>query len=142
MTISKTVLAITSVFGGGGGTGGTPPNEKRTFKKWVDRLADALKRFAGKAVEALSAIVGIVVGAILSFLGIAVGFVVDNTWALIVFIAGLIDPCAFGEDVGAVPWYFYFCWIWVFWYFYLIRIWFLFIIMHHYTFYCRLLFIV
>ena len=52
----------------------------------VDRLADALKRLAGKAVEALPAIVGSVVGAILSFLGKAVG----HTWALIVFVVGLI----------------------------------------------------
>ena len=56
----------------------------------MDRLADALKRFAEKAVEALSAIVGSVVGAILSFLGKAVGFVAEHTWALIVFAVGLI----------------------------------------------------
>ena len=59
------------------------------MKKWLDRLADALKRLAGKSVEALPAIVGSVVGAILSFLGKAVGFVAEHTWALIVFVAGL-----------------------------------------------------
>ena len=37
------------------------------MKKWLDRLADALKRLAGKVVEALPAIVGSVVGVILSF---------------------------------------------------------------------------
>ena len=58
------------------------------MKKWLDRLADALKRLAGKSVEALPAIVGSVVGAILSFLGKAVGFVAEHTWALIV-VAGL-----------------------------------------------------
>ena len=41
-----------------------------------------LKRLAGKAVEALSAIVGSVVGTILSF--------PEHTWALIVFVAGLV----------------------------------------------------
>ena len=34
--------------------------------------------------------VGSVVGAILSFLGKAMGFVAEHTWALIVFVAGLV----------------------------------------------------
>ena len=90
MTISTIALAIAGVFGGrGGGTGGSAPKDKEILKKWLDRLADALKRLAGKAVEALPAIVGSVVGAILSFLGKAVGFVAEHTWALIVFVAGL-----------------------------------------------------
>ena len=87
MTISTIVLAITDVFGGSGGTAGSPPKDEGTLKKWLGRLANALKRLAGKAVEALSAIVGSVVGAILSFLGKAVGFVAKHTWALIVFVA-------------------------------------------------------
>ena len=90
MTISTIVLAVTGVFGGGGGTVGSPPKDRGTLKKWLDRLADALKRLSGKAVEALLAIVGSVVGAILSFLGKAVGFVAEHTWALIVFVVGLI----------------------------------------------------
>ena len=36
---------------------GSPPKVEGILKKWLDRLADALKRLAGKAVEALSAIV-------------------------------------------------------------------------------------
>ena len=91
MTISTIVLAITGVFGGGGGTGGPPPKDEGVLKKWLDRLANALKRFAGNAVEALPAIVGSVVGAILSFLGKAVGFVAEHTWTLIVFVAGLVS---------------------------------------------------
>ena len=75
MTISTIVLAITGVFGGGSGTGGSSPKNEGTLKKWLDRLADALKRLAGKAVEALPAIVGSVIGAILSVIGKAVGFV-------------------------------------------------------------------
>ena len=92
MTISTIVLAITGVFGGGGGAEGStsPPKDEGVLKKWLNRLADALKRLAGKAVEALPAIVGSVAGAILSFLGKAVGFVVKHTWALIVFAAGII----------------------------------------------------
>ena len=64
MTISTIVLAITGVFGGGGGTGGSPPKDKGVLKKWLDRLANALKRLAERAVETLPAIVGSVAGAI------------------------------------------------------------------------------
>ena len=60
------------------------------LKKWLGRLAEALKTLAGKVVEALPAIVGSIVGAILSFFGKVVGFVAENTWALIVFVPGLI----------------------------------------------------
>ena len=91
MTISTIVLVITGVLGGvGRGTGGSPPKDKGVLKKWLDRLANALKRLAGKVVEALPAIVEIVVGAILSFIGKAVGLVAGHTWALIVFVAGLV----------------------------------------------------
>ena len=91
MTIATIVLAITGVFGeGSGGAGGLPLKDNGTLKKWLDRLADTLKRLVGKAVEALPAIIGSVVGAILSFLGKTFEFVTDHTWALIIFIAGLI----------------------------------------------------
>ena len=33
------------------GTGGSPPKDKGVLKKWLDRLANALKRRAEKAVE-------------------------------------------------------------------------------------------
>ena len=89
MTISTIILAITGVFGGGEETRGSPPKDKRTLKKLLDRLADALKRLTEKAAKALSAIVGSVAGAILSFLGKAVGCVAEYTWALIVFVVGL-----------------------------------------------------
>ena len=90
MTISTIVLAITDIFGGDGRTGGSPPKDEGVLKKWLDRLAKALKRLAGKIVEALPAIVGSVVGAILSFPGKAAGIVVEHTWALITFVAGLV----------------------------------------------------
>ena len=67
------------------GAGGSPPKGKEVFKKWLDRLAHALKRLAGKAVEALTVVVGSVVGAILSFLGKAVGFVAEHTYSLNIF---------------------------------------------------------
>ena len=90
MTISTTVLAITRVFRERGGVGGSPSKDDGVLKKWLDRLADALKRLSGKAVETLPAIVGSVAGALLSFLGKDVGFVAEHTWALIVFVAGRI----------------------------------------------------
>ena len=61
------------------GAEGSPPKDEWILKKWLDRLADSLKRLAGKAVEAFSAIVGSVVGAILSFLGKAIGFLAEYT---------------------------------------------------------------
>ena len=85
VTIATIVLAITGVFRGDV-TGGSPPKDKG----WLDRLADALKGLAGKSVEALTAIIESVVGAALSFLKNTVGFVVEHTWALFVFLAGLI----------------------------------------------------
>ena len=44
MTISTIVLAITGVFGGGGGTGvlQKKDKDKTALKKWLDRLANAL----------------------------------------------------------------------------------------------------
>ena len=90
MTISTILLAITGVFGGGRGTGGSPPKDEGVSEKWLDRLAVTLKRLAVKAVEALPAIVGSVVLAILSFLVKAVGFVAEQTWALIILVSGII----------------------------------------------------
>ena len=79
MTISTIVLAITIAFGGGRWTRGSPPKDKGVLEKWLDRLADALKRLAEKAVGALPAIVESLAGAILSLLGKAVGFVAKHT---------------------------------------------------------------
>ena len=60
-----------------GGTGGSSPKEEGILKQWLDRLVDALKKFAGKAIEALPAILGSVVD--VSFLGKAVGFAAEHT---------------------------------------------------------------
>ena len=91
MTISTIVLAITGEFGGDdGGAKGPTSIEKGTLKKWLDRLADALKRLAGKAAEALPAIVGSVVGANLSLLGKVVWFIAEHPWTLVIFVVGLI----------------------------------------------------
>ena len=91
MTIATIVLDIEGVFeGGSGGVGSPPPKGRGSLKKRLDRLAEARKRLEGKAADALPGIIGSVVGVALSFLGKAVGFVAEHTWALIVFVAGLI----------------------------------------------------
>ena len=53
VSISTIVLAITGVFGAGGGTGGSSPKDAGIWKKRLGRLGNALARLAGKAVEAL-----------------------------------------------------------------------------------------
>ena len=100
MTIATIVLIITGVSGGEGGTGALH-QEAGSPEKWLDRLADALKRLAGKAAVELIVIIGSVVGATLSFLGKAVEFVAEHTWALIVFVAGLIGVCLMQRVRGA-----------------------------------------
>ena len=54
-------------LGNSGGVFVSPPTDEGALKRWLNGLADALKRLARKAIEALPAIVGSVVGAILSF---------------------------------------------------------------------------
>ena len=90
MTISTIVLAITGIFGGRQGDRRSSIKRGEDLKKWLDRLADTIKRLVGKTVEALPAIVGSVVDSILSFLGKAVGFVAEHAWALIVFVEGFV----------------------------------------------------
>ena len=91
LAISTIVLAFTDVFRGSEGDGGgSPAKNERVPKKWLDRLADALKRLARKAAEALRVAVGSVVVIILSFLDKAVRFVAEHTWDIIAFVAGPI----------------------------------------------------
>ena len=47
-----------------GGPASPSKDKKEALKKWLDRLADTLKRLARKTVEALPAIVVSVVGAV------------------------------------------------------------------------------
>ena len=68
--IATIVLSVIGDFGGGGGTGVSPPKDEGALRKWLEKLANTLKRLAGKVVEASPAIVGSVVGPILSVLGL------------------------------------------------------------------------
>ena len=51
MTISVIVLTTTGVFGGGRGTGGSPPKDEAVLKKWLDRLANVLKNFQERLLK-------------------------------------------------------------------------------------------
>ena len=51
MTISVIVLATTGAFGGGRGTGGSPPKDEAVLKKWLDRLANVLKNFQERLLK-------------------------------------------------------------------------------------------
>ena len=70
LPFQQNVLAMTGGFGRGGDPAGSetsPPKDKGALKKWLNKLADALKLLAGITVETFSAIVGSVIGAVLSF---------------------------------------------------------------------------
>ena len=106
MIISTIVVTVTG--GGGSGTGGEtskPPKDENKLKKWakdvLQRLANALKRLAGKAAAALPGIIGSVIGAVLNYLSKAVGFLAKNTWAVIVFIAGIIGYWIYEKVVSS-----------------------------------------
>ena len=62
MTVSTIAFAITGVFWGDVPT--YPPKDEGALKKWLNRLADALKKLAGKTFQALPAIIGSVAGAV------------------------------------------------------------------------------
>ena len=102
-SIATVLLSAIGDFGERGGTQGPPSKDEGALNKWLNRLADALKRLVEKADEALPAIVGSVVDAVLSFLGKAVLFVTEHTWALIVFVAGCIDMFD-AEGIKEVGW--------------------------------------
>lgn len=88
--ISTLVLALT---GGAGSAGGSqPPRGKDGLKEWVKKqlkhLASALAKLAGKAAAALPGLIGTIVTWLLKATGSAAGWLAENTWALMVTIAG------------------------------------------------------
>ena len=65
LPFQQNVLAMTGGFRRGGDPAcseTSPPKDKVTLKKWLNKLADALKLLAGITVETFS-----VIGAVLSF---------------------------------------------------------------------------
>ena len=106
ITIASILTAIGMAIGvlveallpGGGGavaaSGGPPPKDEKGLKEWVRNklkaLASLLGRLGMKAAEALPGITGGIISWILNRAKDVVGWVLQNLWALVVGIGGLI----------------------------------------------------
>ena len=92
------VLVEASLLGGGAttasGGGEPPPKDEKGLKGWVRSklkvLASLLGRLGIKAAEALPGIIGGIISWILNRAKDVVGSVLQNLWALVVGIGGLI----------------------------------------------------
>ena len=78
----------------GGGGGEPPPKDEKGLKKWIRNklkaLASLLVRLGMKAAEPLPIIIGGIISWILNRAKDVVGWVLQNLWALVVGIGGLI----------------------------------------------------
>ena len=93
------VLVEALLPGGGGaamasGGGEPPPKDEAGLKEWIRNklksLASLLGRLGIKAAEALPGIIGRIINWILNRAKDVVGWVLQNLWALVVGIGGLI----------------------------------------------------
>ena len=93
------VLVEALLPGGGaitasGGGGEPPPKDQKGLKGWIRNklkaLASLLGRLGMKAAEALPGIIGGIISWILNRAKDVVGWVLQNLWALVVGIGGLI----------------------------------------------------
>ena len=91
------VLVEALLPGGGGaisGGGEPPPKDEKGLKEWVRNklkaLASLLGKLGMKAAEALPGIIGGIISWILNRAKDVVGWVLQNVWALVVGIGGLI----------------------------------------------------
>ena len=79
---------------GGGGGGEPPPKDEKGLKEWIRNklkaLASLLGRLGIKAAEGLPGIIGGIISWILNRAKDVVGWVLQNLWALVVGIGGLI----------------------------------------------------
>ena len=77
-----------------GGGGELPPKDEASLKEWIRNklktLASLLGRLGIKAAEAQSGIIGGIISWILNRAKDVVGWVLQNLWALVVGIGGLI----------------------------------------------------
>ena len=93
----EALLPGASGGGGGaisGGGGEPPPKDEKGLKKWIrnklEALASLLGRLVMKAAEALPGIIRGIISWILNRAKDVVGWVLQNLWALVVGIGGLI----------------------------------------------------
>ena len=75
-------------------TSRSPPKDEKGLKEWVrselKALASLLGKLGMKAAEALPGIIGGIISWILNNVKDVVGWVLQNLWALVVGIGGLI----------------------------------------------------
>ena len=95
MAISVLVEALLPGGGGAAASGGEPPPEdEKGLKEWVRSKLKALALLLGKlgikAAEALPGIIGAIISWVLNKAADVVGWVLQNLWALVVGIGGLI----------------------------------------------------
>ena len=94
----EALLPGASGGGGGaaasGGGGDPPPKDEKGLKEWIrdklKALASLLGQLGMKAAEALPGIIGGIISWILNRAKDVVGWVLQNLWALVVGIGGLI----------------------------------------------------
>ena len=97
MAIGVLVEALLPGGGGGGAAasgGQPPPKDEKGLKEWIRNKLKALASLLGqlgiKAAEALPGIIGGIISWILNRAKDVVGWVLQNLWALVVGIGGLI----------------------------------------------------
>ena len=97
MAIGMAISVFIEVLPGGGGTvasGGPPPKDENGVKEWLKNklkaLALLLGRLGVKVAEALSSIIGTIISWVLNRAADVEGWVLQNLWALVVGIGGLL----------------------------------------------------
>ena len=103
ITIASVLMAIEMAIGvlveallpGGGGRGAVEgPKDKKGAEEWLSNklktFASLLERLDVKAAEALPGIIGVIISWILNRAKEVVGWLLQNLWALVVGIGGLL----------------------------------------------------
>ena len=94
MAIGVLVEALLPGGGAAAASGGPPPKDEKGLKGWIRNKLKALVSLLGrlgiKAAEALPGIIGEIISWILNRAKNIVGWVLQNLWALVVGIGGLI----------------------------------------------------
>ena len=93
MAISVLIEALLP-GGGGGAESPPPPKDEKGLKEWIRHklkvLASLLGKLGVKAAEALIGIIGDIISWILNRVKEVVGWVLQNLWALLAGVGGLI----------------------------------------------------
>ena len=89
-------VLIEALLLGGGGTAASrpPPKDEKGLKEWLRNKLKALALLLGRlgmnAAEALPGIIGVIISWVLNRAADVVGWVLQNLWALVVGIGGLL----------------------------------------------------